>query len=64
MFDVYLPSFIGLVASFGLLRSLTTGVASIGALKFEKEREPANYWGLTILHGVMAAGAFWMAFTD
>jgi hypothetical protein len=67
MIQTAIALFIGLSASFFIVRALAKGVAAAdwrtgddATLSFEKEREPLNYWGLIGLLALIATGTFYI----
>jgi hypothetical protein len=59
--DVIMPTVIGALGVYWIIRAGITKVASIGMLEFEKDQEPASYWGVIVLYGIVVAGAFGLA---
>jgi hypothetical protein len=59
--DVIMPTLIGALGVYWIIRARITKVASIGMLEFEKDQEPAGYWGVIVLYGIVVASAFGLA---
>jgi hypothetical protein len=56
-----MPTVLGALGVYWIIRAAITKVASLGMLEFERDQEPTIYWGVVILYGIVVAVAFGLA---